>query len=104
MDFTTPATIADHTQPDFLDQSQLLIKRLRTLSPLEIEKLMGVSSALAVLNASRYSAVMTLTYLSVASRHTTSATGIMRTVLPTPARMTLMRSPSPTGASEIDCT
>ena len=56
LDFTTPATIADHTQPDFLDQSQLLIKRLRTLSPLEIEKLMGVSSALAVLNASRYSA------------------------------------------------
>lgn len=56
LDFTTPATIADHTQPEFLDQSQLLIKRLRTLSAPGIEKLMGVSKALAVLNASRYSA------------------------------------------------
>jgi uncharacterized protein len=55
LDFKTPSTIADNTQPDFLDQSQMLIKRLRTLSPLGIEKLMGVSSPLAVLNASRYS-------------------------------------------------
>lgn len=56
LDFNTPATIADCTQPDFLDQSQLLIKRLCTLSPPDIEKLMGVSSPLAVLNASRYAA------------------------------------------------
>jgi hypothetical protein len=38
--------------------------------------------------------VTTFTYFSVASKQTTSATGIMRTVLPTPARMTLMRSPA----------
>jgi hypothetical protein len=54
LDFTTPPTVATHTQPDFLDQSQVLVERLRPLSPLAISELMGVSDALATLNAERY--------------------------------------------------
>ncbi len=54
LDFATPPTLATATQPDFLDQSQLLIERLRALSPLEIGRLMGISDKLAVLNATRY--------------------------------------------------
>ena len=54
LDFTTPPTVAAHTQPDFLDQSQVLVDRLRQLPPLAISELMGVSGALAVLNAERY--------------------------------------------------
>ena len=54
LDYTTPPTLADATQPLFLEQSQLLIKRLRKLSPLALEKLMDISDQLAVLNATRY--------------------------------------------------
>jgi cytoplasmic iron level regulating protein YaaA (DUF328/UPF0246 family) len=54
LDFTTPPTVAAHTQPDFLDQSQVLVDRLRQLPPPAISELMGVSDALAVLNAERY--------------------------------------------------
>ena len=46
--------VATHTQPAFLEQSQLLIDRLREFSPLEIGKLMGISDQLAALNATRY--------------------------------------------------
>ena len=54
LDFATPPAVAKHTQPDFLEESQLLIDRLREFSPLEIGKLMGISDQLAVLNATRY--------------------------------------------------
>ncbi len=54
LDFKTPAKIATHTQPEFLDQSQLLIERLRAFSPLDISQLMGISDSLAVLNSTRY--------------------------------------------------
>ena len=54
LDFTTPTTIAEHTQPALLDQSQLLISQLRKLSPVDIGKLMSISDQLAVLNATRY--------------------------------------------------
>ena len=54
LDFKTPAKLATHTQPAFLDQSQTLIERLRTFSPIEISQLMGISDSLAALNASRY--------------------------------------------------
>jgi cytoplasmic iron level regulating protein YaaA (DUF328/UPF0246 family) len=54
LDFTTPTTIAEHTQPALLDQSQLLIRQLRKLSPVDISKLMSISDQLAVLNATRY--------------------------------------------------
>jgi len=54
LDFNTPAKLATHTLPVFLDQSQTLIERLRTFSPPEISQLMGISDSLAVLNATRY--------------------------------------------------
>ena len=54
LDFTTPPTLKDYTQPDFLEQSQALVERLRPLSPLDLSQLMGISDALAALNASRY--------------------------------------------------
>lgn len=54
LDFSTPPTIADCSQPDFLSQSQLLIQHLKKLSPLAISELMGISDPLAVLNAQRY--------------------------------------------------
>jgi uncharacterized protein len=54
LDYKTPSTVADYTQPEFLDQSQRLIDHLRTLSPVEIGQLMSISDQLAVLNATRY--------------------------------------------------
>ena len=54
LDFETPLTFAEHTQPDFLDQSEKLIERLRELSPVELSQLMGISDQLSVLNVARY--------------------------------------------------
>jgi hypothetical protein len=54
LDFETPPSLAEYTQPAFLDQSKLLIKHLRQLSPLEISQLMSISDPLAALNATRY--------------------------------------------------
>ena len=54
LDFETPATTEKHTQALFLDQSALLIERLRELSPLDLSALMGVSDQLAALNAARF--------------------------------------------------
>ncbi len=54
LDFKTRSKRAEHTQPEFLDQSQVLVERLREFSPLEISQLMGISDPLAVLNSTRY--------------------------------------------------
>ena len=54
LDFETPPTLAEYTQPVFLDQSQLLIKRLRRLSPPDIARLMDISDPLAALNVARF--------------------------------------------------
>jgi len=54
LDFETPPSLAEYTQPAFLDQSQLLIKQLRQLSPPEISQLMSISDALSALNAERF--------------------------------------------------
>jgi cytoplasmic iron level regulating protein YaaA (DUF328/UPF0246 family) len=54
LDFLTPPTLAEHSQPRFLDQSQLLIDELRPLSPSELASLMKISDQLAVLNSTRY--------------------------------------------------
>ena len=54
LDFTTPPVVAKHSQPGFLEESQLLIDRLRELSPLELSQLMGISDSLAALNATRF--------------------------------------------------
>lgn len=54
LDFETPLTCTEHSQPDFLDQSEMLIERLREFSPQELAGLMGISDPLAVLNVGRY--------------------------------------------------
>lgn len=54
LDFETPATTDQVTQPDFLPQSQALIDILRGYSPQQLSELMGISDKLAGLNAARF--------------------------------------------------
>ncbi len=54
LDYDTPATTTEHTVPDFMSQSQRLVKDLKKLSPMEISQLMGVSDKLAQLNTARF--------------------------------------------------
>ena len=54
LDFDTPSLTDIHTTPDFLDQSQQLIAKLRRLSGREIGSLMSISPALVKLNQQRY--------------------------------------------------
>lgn len=54
LDFETPAPTNIATQPDFLDQSQILVNALRKLSPAQISGLMGISDKLGVLNFDRF--------------------------------------------------
>ncbi len=54
LDFETPAVTEQHTQPVYLDQSQLLIDELRTLAVQDVAQLMKLSDKLASLNVARY--------------------------------------------------
>ncbi|WP_153111403.1 peroxide stress protein YaaA [Propionivibrio limicola] len=54
LDFETPPTLPEYTQPEFLDQARLLVEQLRLLSPADISSLMGISDPLGALNARRY--------------------------------------------------
>lgn len=54
LDFETPALTQTHTQPDFLDDSALLIDALRKLDPSQIGAMMSISPKLATLNSNRY--------------------------------------------------
>ncbi|TMU23622.1 peroxide stress protein YaaA [Halomonas sp. ATBC28] len=54
LDFETPPTTEQVTQPDFLKHSQALITILRDYSPQQISELMGISDKLAGLNAARF--------------------------------------------------
>ena len=54
LDFETPSLAKSNSQPEFLDHSQTLIKKLRTLSESDLSSLMSISSNLAVLNEKRY--------------------------------------------------
>jgi len=54
LDYITPPKTKAFTQPDYLEQSQLLIDHLRLLSALDISELMHVSSKIADLNFDRY--------------------------------------------------
>lgn len=54
LDYDTPPTLAEHTTPDFLRQSEILVKELRKLSPPQISELMSISDKLANLNFGRY--------------------------------------------------
>lgn len=54
LDYDTPPTTSHYTQPQFLERAAPLIELLRRKSPQELASLMGISDALAVLNAGRY--------------------------------------------------
>ena len=54
LDFESPASISQYSIPDFLDQSAILIDRLRALEPDQISQLMSISAKLATLNSNRY--------------------------------------------------
>ncbi|MGI9286530.1 MAG: peroxide stress protein YaaA [Pseudomonadales bacterium] len=54
LDFDTKAVTKVHTEPEFLDDSQALISELRTMSPPEVARLMGISANLGDLNFGRY--------------------------------------------------
>ncbi|MGB1198274.1 MAG: peroxide stress protein YaaA [Thalassotalea sp.] len=54
LDFDSPLATQKHSQPELLDESQLLIDRCLQLSPADISSLMGISDKLAGLNAARF--------------------------------------------------
>lgn len=54
LDYETPAKTKISTLPDYLDDSQQLINRLRQFSSLDIAELMKVSKKIADLNFDRY--------------------------------------------------
>jgi len=54
LDFETPPPLNVHTQPQFLNESQLLIQELRQLTPPQVSELMSISEKLGVLNAQRF--------------------------------------------------
>lgn len=54
LDFETEPTVRDYTQPDFLEDSELLIRKLRTVSRKKLTQMMGISKDLAQLNYERY--------------------------------------------------
>lgn len=56
LDYETPPKTKVFTTPDYLDQSQGLINRLRNFSSLDISDLMKVSAKIADLNFDRYEA------------------------------------------------
>lgn len=56
LDYDTPPKTSKFTLPDYLDDSQILIDRLRQFSSLDIAELMHVSSKIADLNFDRYEA------------------------------------------------
>lgn len=58
LDFTE-SEYPSYSQPAFLEQSQILVKKLKKLSAPKIEKLMKVSNNIATLNAERYQAFST---------------------------------------------
>ncbi|PCJ45777.1 MAG: peroxide stress protein YaaA [Gammaproteobacteria bacterium] len=54
MDFKTPAMITSHSIPDFLEQSQELVDKLKTYTPAKLSSLMKISDKLAILNVARF--------------------------------------------------
>ncbi len=54
LDFETEPRSAEHTLPEFLDQSDILVKKARTLSRAELGRTMKLSDKLADLNYRRF--------------------------------------------------
>jgi len=56
LDYETPPCSKLHTQPELLEQSQLLIDELVKLAPQDVSALMGISDKLGCLNYDRFQA------------------------------------------------
>ncbi|WP_207062973.1 peroxide stress protein YaaA [Motiliproteus sp. SC1-56] len=56
LDFDTPASTQQHSQPGFEQESLTLVQTLRELAPQDLAKLMKLSDKLASLNAARFQA------------------------------------------------
>ena len=54
LDFTTPTVTSEYTMPEFLEQSEKLIGKLKKMSPRQLSKLMNISQELGELNFQRY--------------------------------------------------
>ena len=54
LDFKTPPVIPDFTVPEFLNESEKLIGRLKTFSPKKLSDLMSISADLGELNFKRF--------------------------------------------------
>ncbi|MGI9328612.1 MAG: peroxide stress protein YaaA [Pseudomonadales bacterium] len=54
LDFDTPPTTKKHSTPQFIAESEQLIKQLRRFSSEQLGELMGISTKLADLNRDRY--------------------------------------------------
>lgn len=59
LDFSTPASIADYSQPRMLEQSRILCATLRRYSPTDLAQLMSLSHNLAELNYQRWQSFST---------------------------------------------
>ncbi len=54
LDYKTPATTAQFTMPEMLDDSEKLLTKLRKLNPKKVSELMGISANLGQLNFERF--------------------------------------------------
>jgi cytoplasmic iron level regulating protein YaaA (DUF328/UPF0246 family) len=54
VDFKSPAPFTEYTQPQFVNLSKILIKRLREIPAPDLAKLFNVNPAIAQLNVDRY--------------------------------------------------
>ncbi len=54
LDYETPAAIAGHTRPQFMDQAARLIEVMREFTPAQLGELMKISDKLAGLNVARF--------------------------------------------------
>jgi cytoplasmic iron level regulating protein YaaA (DUF328/UPF0246 family) len=54
LDYESPAPTSKSSQPDFLDDAEVLVGTLRKMSKKKLGELMGISEALAELNHQRY--------------------------------------------------
>jgi len=54
LDFTTKPTTKKYSMPEYLEQSETLVKKLKKLSPAKMSSLMNISDKLAALNVARY--------------------------------------------------
>ncbi|MGX9417006.1 peroxide stress protein YaaA [Vibrio sp. RC27] len=54
LDYESPLTTQEYTQPELIGESQLLIEECRKLTPADISSLMSVSDKIAGLNVARF--------------------------------------------------